>query len=492
MIRYFFIVLILLLSKVNNGQEHYNIAFDTSYLSARMQQNVLVKNHLYGVGLSRCQSGTCGYFMKYTKAGEVLWVREYPQIDINSGEVLHFREDKFYITAKALDTIATKTLVLDTLGNVLKEWNYSVDGAESNFSKEVVYDEDYYYFITSEVMSGFTRGALYKCDYAGNLVGRVVFPPLVFTIPLSARPYGDNIIISINHRYEEACPFGLDGISPGATYLAEVDKETMTIIRDKKDVCYPSLSSDIYISPTTELFRSVIVSDSFPVWGDGDLGFVRYDEEWEVLEIKVYPHDLAKGISNLKYTQDGKGYYTIITENVEQTDGSVWPFSEMRIQKWQSDHELIWEKRYYSHERHKRLQPRNFTIDEEGNLHIVGYVWPDFGDNRTFDFWLFSVDAEGCHNGDCRNEVNLDDLVSTNDETVQQTSITVYPNPVQDRLFIRGLVAQTPIVIWNTYGEQVYRTFYKDGNGIDMENLPAGVYFIQSGEHPAVKFVKTP
>lgn len=484
-------ILLLLVSIELNGQDHYNVAFDTTYISAIMQENIIVNGSLYGVGGAICSTGECGYFSKYTKKGEILWTIEYPQIDINSGQVMHYKNDRFYITGRAKDTVATKTLVLDTLGNVIDEWNYSIEGAVTNFSSEVYYDQYHYYFITEDEADGVNQGALYKCDYSGNLLERLMFPSLTLKTPLSVRPYKGNLIVSINHRYEENCPFGLGAFGPGATYLAEVDKETMTIIRDKKDVCYRSISNDIYVSPTSEIIRTVIIRDSMQSGNEGNFGIIYYDDNWDVNELIVFPHEFAKAITNIKYTKDGEFYYSLQGENVEQIDGSSWPFSDLLIQKWAANHVLLWEKRYYSHLEMKRLGGLNFSIDNIGDLHIVGFVWPDFPFTNTFDFWLFSVDAEGCHNGDCRDEVNLDDLVNTNtDIPVDNNNVIAYPNPVKSVLYIKHLENHIPITIIDAYGNIVLKEKYNVNSGIEVEDISNGIYFIQIPSKNDIRFIK--
>ena len=161
--------------------------------------------------------------------------------------------------------------------------------------------------------------------------------------------------------------------------------------------------------------------------------------------------------------------YTIQDENVEQIDGSNWPFADLLIQKWTASHDLLWEKRYYSHSNKKRLHARNFTIDNNANLHIVGFVWSDFTTTATFDFWLFSVDANGCHNGGCRDEVNLDDLVNTNADLPLTKNIVAYPNPVNSVLYFKYLENGVPITIADIIGNVVLKKEYSQESGLDVE-----------------------
>ena len=485
-----FTIVVLLIPVCTIGQKHYNVNFDSNYISAIMHENIIINGSIYGIGGAICSTGECAYLSKYDLSGGLKWTREYSKLEINRSQVAHYQQDKIYITGRATDSIASKTLVVDTLGVILNEWYYGVEGTEVNFSKEVYYEDDFYYLITSERSEGQSYGALYKCDYFGNLVDRLVFQTLDFGIPLSVKPYQGNLLISINHRFEESCPFGLNGVSPGATYLAEVDKHSMSIIRDKKDVCFRSISNDIYISPTNEIIRTVILRDSLQNGTEGNLGLVFYNDQWEVSNIVEYPHNLAKGISNLKYTSDGSHYYLTIGENVPQIDGSGWPFGDLIIQKRTRDHHLVWEKRYYSHNKMKRLKAQNFVFSENGDLHIVGYIWPDFPFTSTFNFWLFSVDSDGCFNGNCADNVNLDVLVNVQDRELTQPNFHTYPNPVSNTLFLNMVLDKSALRIIDSQGKEVLQTFYSEHQGINVENLSSGVFFIIIENLPPKRFIK--
>lgn len=72
-------------------------------------------------------------------------------------------------------------------------------------------------------------------------------------------------------------------------------------------------------------------------------------------------------------------------------------------------------------------------------------------------------------------------------ESTSSTMIRLYPNPAEDKLFIRleNIITEVLFVkIMNTYSSVVYETKWENPlinslNEIDIEHLPAGVYFIQ-------------
>lgn len=76
---------------------------------------------------------------------------------------------------------------------------------------------------------------------------------------------------------------------------------------------------------------------------------------------------------------------------------------------------------------------------------------------------------------------NAVDMISTE-------TIGVYPNPVSSQLYITGVDNGETIEIYSIVGTMV-ATFTYNGDAIDVENLPAGMYMIRSNGS-IVKFVK--
>ena len=65
--------------------------------------------------------------------------------------------------------------------------------------------------------------------------------------------------------------------------------------------------------------------------------------------------------------------------------------------------------------------------------------------------------------------------LSANDQDV--TNISIYPNPVVDKLFIQGVSDATKVSIYNILGKLlVYRTISKE---IDVDNLQSGIYIVK-------------
>ncbi len=77
-------------------------------------------------------------------------------------------------------------------------------------------------------------------------------------------------------------------------------------------------------------------------------------------------------------------------------------------------------------------------------------------------------------------------------DDLENTPISVYPNPVEDKLTIESTgIPITKSIIYSIQGQVVLET--SDNDEIDVANLPSGVYFIQitaENRTQALKFVK--
>jgi Secretion system C-terminal sorting domain len=70
---------------------------------------------------------------------------------------------------------------------------------------------------------------------------------------------------------------------------------------------------------------------------------------------------------------------------------------------------------------------------------------------------------------------------------------TIYPNPVGRTLYLRNIESSTNYQIFDYAGRVVSGMQTKLTNGIDVENLPAGIYFLKVYDretNPVLKFVK--
>jgi hypothetical protein len=61
--------------------------------------------------------------------------------------------------------------------------------------------------------------------------------------------------------------------------------------------------------------------------------------------------------------------------------------------------------------------------------------------------------------------------------SVNRTSVSVFPNPFNNRIEIHSTTGLTQITLFNTLGQQVIEN-HKE-NSMNTSNLPSGVYFLQ-------------
>jgi tRNA(Ile2) C34 agmatinyltransferase TiaS len=63
----------------------------------------------------------------------------------------------------------------------------------------------------------------------------------------------------------------------------------------------------------------------------------------------------------------------------------------------------------------------------------------------------------------------------------ENISFNIYPNPVNDKLYIETQTQTQTIEIYDVYGrQQDYKTTRLQGNVvIDVENLKSGIYFVE-------------
>ncbi len=95
-------------------------------------------------------------------------------------------------------------------------------------------------------------------------------------------------------------------------------------------------------------------------------------------------------------------------------------------------------------------------------------------------------------NGDCESDV----LAITVSEVMavvgfDKNGITVYPNPVNDVLFINGNDTLLSVEVYNLLGQQVLSVSPKNKDTkVDMSALGAGAYMVKATTNNGVKTVK--
>ena len=77
-------------------------------------------------------------------------------------------------------------------------------------------------------------------------------------------------------------------------------------------------------------------------------------------------------------------------------------------------------------------------------------------------------------------KITFDSEVGIQNPNQYETSITVYPNPAQDLIYISNLNGQkADIIIYSLFGTVVLHNQYNSGEAIDISDLTSGFYLIK-------------
>lgn len=124
----------------------------------------------------------------------------------------------------------------------------------------------------------------------------------------------------------------------------------------------------------------------------------------------------------------------------------------------------------------------NLNLDTEYKPTSASNYIVDQGDNAYYDVALFGdLDLAG-NDRVFNNTIDLGayeyiSTLSVDDVSLNTNSVRLYPNPVNDKLFIKSDNAIDSITIYNVNGQIIKQTEIFS-NGLDVSGLNAGLYFI--------------
>ena len=123
------------------------------------------------------------------------------------------------------------------------------------------------------------------------------------------------------------------------------------------------------------------------------------------------------------------------------------------------------------------------------------YYEYSFIDTINFYYWVEVGDGNGCLTKSYYNSyvyyLNLEERINTLNE------INIYPNPVQDRIFIKGINNKISVKVFDQTGRLIdeYNMIKNEGNSIDVSNYSSGIYYLRFKTKKNIathKFIKTP
>lgn len=198
---------------------------------------------------------------------------------------------------------------------------------------------------------------------------------------------------------------------------------------------------------------------------------------------------------NIQQTKEG-GY--IVTGSARSNDGNVsgnhssFIYSDAWVVKLNNAGTIEWQEclggtswdggSYIQQAPDGSYINAGFTSSKDGDVN---------GNHGSADYWIVKLSASG-------NLISQQPILFSNTDNSQSTNypinrLTIFPNPVQSTLHIRGLSSNInyQLKIINENGTVLLQSSIKNISSYDMNvsKLASGVYYLQAGEEK-IKFVK--
>jgi len=88
---------------------------------------------------------------------------------------------------------------------------------------------------------------------------------------------------------------------------------------------------------------------------------------------------------------------------------------------------------------------------------------------------------------------NVSNVLSISDTTMDgYSSITIFPNPARETLFIKGVKEKTAVYITDVSGKTILKSTLREGvqNTIDIAEIQQGIYYVTLGNKVTKKIIK--
>ena len=258
----------------------------------------------------------------------------------------------------------------------------------------------------------------------------------------------------------------------------------------------PALSEGIATvveAPDSNYFIATIIGDNLVDLGNNPqsrckLRVLEMDIGGTILWDKAYGSPLALNyISNCEKTKDGylsSGYYLDWDRDFTQRDAFYRSFSF----KTNFNGDSIWYREYIAgsiHSDWNRLFDLSVTPDGGfvAGGHFSSDVSPLTGQAGSH-VWIIKADSLGCVVPRCQY-VSLP-------ESEPKTSINLYPNPTHGSFYLQGLQGKTlSLRVYDASGQEVlYQESISEGEAIQLNEQPSGLYMLQLLERGEVLFRK--
>jgi outer membrane protein assembly factor BamB len=207
------------------------------------------------------------------------------------------------------------------------------------------------------------------------------------------------------------------------------------------------------------------------------------------LETGEFISDLALGELNTEYViydaiASEDGGIVVLAKSVTEGDLDYIPI----IMKLDDNLDIEWSYHYFPPEGYYELGVNAYLYDAEitsDDCVIASGESSGWLETEQIYFqvpWVLKVDA-------CGQEIESDCTLSGLDEIAGESKINIYPNPAEDRIYIKGEDAIDRAEIFDLQGRKVLVEYFSGAHEqtLYIDHFPAGLYFVniytQSGKH---------
>ncbi len=474
------------------SQDNFFTVDDYNGLSQIYFDHINYGEDSYVLGGTVCSTGECGVLSRYGNEGELIFLKEIDNIDVNSHRCLGLRGGTIILTGLSKYEVGARLQMYSLDGKLLMDNLVNRDdNLVYTWPVDALYLEEYFYLVVNENYDNEPRQtAVYKVDYGGNVLDYVRLPYYhrgeIYTLTqlgngnlFVSRPYLDDDLCAFEHGEPDR---------PNAVIFYEISADSLEIIREKQNVCYRStrnVSYDSRVLSNGTIVRNILWKDSI----DDKIihaANIYYDSDWEEIGIDMYPQVIFGNsligigvLGNRTYaSKDSTKFYVAASISYPQPDED-FPYINFLIQKWDINRNLMWERVVSDPNIHHRIY-FNSLFETESQIVLSGYVWSDFDVGGTQDFAIMSLDPDGCYNGDCSDTIYLNGPPTSVFDAKVDTDISISPNPVLDEIVVRASSPLRSITCYTLDGTMVLReTLFVMEHTLDFGILPSGMYVVR-------------
>ena len=473
-------------------QENFFYTHDYNALSQRYSNLIVYEEDIYTLGVTICSTGECGILSKYNGDGDLIFLNEIDNIDVNSSRCFTMKDNTLVLIALSKYEVGGRLQKYDLEGELLEDKLINRDtNLVYTWPLDALYEDEYIYLAVNENYENESRQtAVYKLDYTGNVLDHVRLP-YHYRGGILTLTHLNNGNLFVSQRYidEGICAFEHEDVDNlNADIFYEISLGSLDIIREKQNVCYQSTNSVSY--DCTMLSNDNIVRNV--LWRHPlneniiHAANIYYNSDWEEIGIDKYPQLVVGNplahygvLNNRTFASLDSNYFFVRAFISYPQPDEDFPYGNLLIQKWDIDRNMIWERVISDPNVHHRLFLTSLSETESGIV-LSGYVWSDFDIAGTRDFAVMSLDLDGCFNGDCSDTIYLNGPPTAVDDASVDDEISIYPNPVLDELTVRGSSPLRSIACYALDGTLVMREDVSTMEYIlDFSVLPSGMYVVR-------------